>query len=143
MHCDQEDMVITSIDETGASYKGAIPLSIPRMGIQGDGAGKIFPHAYKYYEVVSLKAVDMTPEQRDDAAWKKFNIDFREDRGVYLTRYGFDEIRRTQREEIAEVVKRVSKLTVVTWDEQLRAWVPNKEIWQQLCRVVGLDIIIK
>ena len=44
-------LTITAIDDTGASYSGARPLSIPRMGIQGDGTGKIFPSAYHYYEL--------------------------------------------------------------------------------------------
>jgi hypothetical protein len=44
-------ITITAVDEAGASYKGATPLSIPRMGIQGDGTGKIFPSAYGYYEL--------------------------------------------------------------------------------------------
>ncbi len=33
---------VTEHTERGFKYKGAIPLSIPRMGIQGDGTGEIF-----------------------------------------------------------------------------------------------------
>jgi hypothetical protein len=95
--CSFEDMVITSIDDGGASYKGAIPVSIPRMGIQSDGTGKIFPNAYRYYELRPSPKPELSADKK---AWMEFAYAHHYCDGPHQNTFYAG--RRTMREEIGK-----------------------------------------